>query len=1201
MAVLALVLSANAPAQARPFRDAVSTKVKPLKAAGVKASRASLSGTTLKVRIRAKRKTKLRFAVLQNGRVVATAKRTTVKRGTRTVTRRTATAVTGTGLRLRIDARAGRRRGRGTLALKSITPGPTPTPSPTGTATATPTATATAKPTATATTTATATATPTATPVNHDPTEIGLSPASVPENQPAGTTVGTLSGTDPDDDPLTFGLVPGEDDDASFTVVGTELRTAAGFDRETRSAYTIQVRADDGRGGTFTKALLVTVTNINEPPTSLTLSNTVLSDPAAANVLVGTITTTDPDGLAPFYALVSGAGADDNASFTIAGNELRTAGALSFAGHADGFKVRLGVDDGLGATFEKAFLITKDAGPVADDESFSGAASAVGNTTLIGDDPTDAAPAVPEVAKKTISADILAGDTDADGDPLTITAGTFATNDGGSVTLQSDGDFVFRPKAGTSCTDHSDFFDYTVTDGKGGADSGRVTIATVGCVWYVDGTAAGGGTGTAAAPFKTLASLGATATGDTLFLFDGTYTGGLTLKATQRLFGEQHGLTMGTDGLVPPGGGATEVQGGLVLAAGNMVQGVDLGTTAGFALSGSNVGTATVSQSTINNPAGGAVNITTGALAMAFAGVTSGGGTNGVALNAATGTFTAAGGTLSGASGPDVAITGGTVDFTYSGAITDATGLAVGVSNASGGTKDFNGAIGAAGIALTNNAGATMRFDGPLSLNTGVSPAFSATGGGTVVATAAANTLATTTGTPLSVTGTTIGADDLTFRSVASSGAANGIVLATTGNAGGLNVTGTGVAPSGGTISGSTGPGISLSAVGGGVDLDGLNVTSGQDDGIRAATVTGLRLTDSTVTANGNSHAGGAEERGLDYLDVTGASAIVRTTVSGSDDSNAHVRTTAGTSDLTVTGSTFSGSKFNAGLRLRGEGTSIQTAHVTGSTFATNADPGFAMQTDSANTATQTLFFNDNTLSGGSANAVSGRPQVSLNADGGAHVKATISNNHIKSAAGSEVILNTGAASTAGATFDAMVTGNTINDAQPGTLDAPVDGGSALWGWAHGDGATRIEFRNNTVANWGGRGLEVSHNDGTGTADFTVVGNTLSTPDATLNTYEGMYAFAGGAGGDTSNVCVDMKTNDFDGIGRQTAPDLALDRFTGSQLRFAGNNATAVASLQTYLRSVNPASPTLTVDTYSNPQTATAAGACTLTTGTPGS
>jgi hypothetical protein len=149
----------------------------------------------------------------------------------------------------------------------------------------------------------------------------------------------------------------------------------------------------------------------------------------------------------------------------------------------------------------------------------------------------------------------------------------------------------------------------------------------------------------------------------------------------------------------------------------------------------------------------------------------------------------------------------------------------------------------------------------------------------------------------------------------------------------------------------------------------------------------------------------------------------------------------------------------------------------------------------------------------------------------------------------------------------------------------------------------RMEVTNNTVQNWGNRALELSDNDGAGTADYTVTGNTFNTPDSGANHFEGMYAFAGGVAADAANVCIDMKSNDFDGIGQNGVSDLALDRFTNgggtSQLRFAGYNNTTTAGLQTYLRSVNAASPALTVETFSFGPTATTATSCTPTSGTP--
>ena len=81
-------------------------------------------------------------------------------------------------------------------------------------------------------------------------------------------------------------------------------------------------------------------------------------------------------------------------------------------------------------------------------------------------------------------------------------------------------------------------------------------------------------------------------------------------------------------------------------------------------------------------------------------------------------------------------------------------------------------------------------------LSTGTASAFTATGGGTVTVTGSTNTLTTTTGTALNIANTTIGAADVTFRSISANGGANGIVLNTTGALGGLHVTGTGTAGS---------------------------------------------------------------------------------------------------------------------------------------------------------------------------------------------------------------------------------------------------------------------------------------------------------------------------------------------------------------------------------------------------------------------
>ncbi len=134
-------------------------------------------------------------------------------------------------------------------------------------------------------------------PQDHPPTDITLAPNSVAENQPAGTTVGTLSATDPDaGDTFTYALATGSGsaDNASFSIAGATLLTTRPFDYETQSAMSIRVRVTDHAGQSFEKALAIQVTDVDDPPTAVADSATTLEDtPVTIAVLAND---TDVDG-----------------------------------------------------------------------------------------------------------------------------------------------------------------------------------------------------------------------------------------------------------------------------------------------------------------------------------------------------------------------------------------------------------------------------------------------------------------------------------------------------------------------------------------------------------------------------------------------------------------------------------------------------------------------------------------------------------------------------------------------------------------------------------------------------------------------------------------------------------------------------------------------------------------------------------------
>jgi gliding motility-associated-like protein len=102
---------------------------------------------------------------------------------------------------------------------------------------------------------------------NTAPTAMTLVPATVAENSASGTTVGTLSTTDADTgDTFTYSFVSGtgSTDNASFTISGSTLKTAAVFDFETRASYTVRIRVTDAGGLTYERPFSILVLDVNE-------------------------------------------------------------------------------------------------------------------------------------------------------------------------------------------------------------------------------------------------------------------------------------------------------------------------------------------------------------------------------------------------------------------------------------------------------------------------------------------------------------------------------------------------------------------------------------------------------------------------------------------------------------------------------------------------------------------------------------------------------------------------------------------------------------------------------------------------------------------------------------------------------------------------------------------------------------------------
>jgi LPXTG-site transpeptidase (sortase) family protein len=197
--------------------------------------------------------------------------------------------------------------------------------------------------------------------VNETPTDISLSSSSVAENLAANTVVGALSTTDPDSaNTFTYTLVSGtgSTDNASFNISGANLRTSSVFNYESKNSYSIRLRSTDQGGLYYEKVFTVSVTNVNETPTDISLSSSSLAENLAANTVVGALSTTDPDSTNTFtYTLVSGTDSTDNGAFNVSGANLQSSASFNYESK-NSYSIRLRSTDQGGLYYEKVFTIT---------------------------------------------------------------------------------------------------------------------------------------------------------------------------------------------------------------------------------------------------------------------------------------------------------------------------------------------------------------------------------------------------------------------------------------------------------------------------------------------------------------------------------------------------------------------------------------------------------------------------------------------------------------------------------------------------------------------------------------------------------------------------------------------------------------------------------------------------------------------------
>jgi hypothetical protein len=187
---------------------------------------------------------------------------------------------------------------------------------------------------------------------NNPPTDISLSPSTVPENSAAGTVVGLLSAMDPDaGDTFSYSLI--NDAAGRFSVVGNELRVIGGLNFEVAATHNITVQVTDSSGDTYSEVIPVTITNINEPPTAINLTNDKVLHTASTGSVVGSFSAVDPDAAdTASFELMNDAGG----RFNLVGSIL-TVGDASLLNTALTHPISVRVTDSGGLTHTQSFFI----------------------------------------------------------------------------------------------------------------------------------------------------------------------------------------------------------------------------------------------------------------------------------------------------------------------------------------------------------------------------------------------------------------------------------------------------------------------------------------------------------------------------------------------------------------------------------------------------------------------------------------------------------------------------------------------------------------------------------------------------------------------------------------------------------------------------------------------------------------------------
>jgi gliding motility-associated-like protein len=189
------------------------------------------------------------------------------------------------------------------------------------------------------------------------PTIFSLSKDNIDENLAVGTIIGDFFVVKENRNNFNLSLSDevGGEDNASFELVGSALKSKLMYDFEDKKSFRLRIKAENTIGEVLYANFVIHINDVNDAPVLITSTNYSIKEDLEIGGLVGVLTTKDQDqDVAKYSFLNTGS---DYKYFQISGNELLLKQRLDFETQ-ESFQFDLVSNDGRGGEVTQTLLFT---------------------------------------------------------------------------------------------------------------------------------------------------------------------------------------------------------------------------------------------------------------------------------------------------------------------------------------------------------------------------------------------------------------------------------------------------------------------------------------------------------------------------------------------------------------------------------------------------------------------------------------------------------------------------------------------------------------------------------------------------------------------------------------------------------------------------------------------------------------------------